>query len=294
MLLLPVITLAVFWVYVNFDSVLISFKDANGNYTFDNFRMVWQGFVDKDMYGWSLKGTLGRTVLMWFLISVVSLIPSMFSSYVLYRKIPGAFVFRIIFVIPMVLAGLVWTMVMKYLVGLNGPVMTVLEAIGIQLPEEALYNGLLGSSQTAFPTIVIITLFPYVIGFNIVTTGAYARIPTELFEVGKIEGFGFIKEFFKVAVPLIWPTLVITVISSLAAIFSYEGGVFLYTMGSYDTQTMGFYLYYMVFLMAGNADAQTPFYGYAAAVGLTLTVMTIPIVLFGKFVLERAVETVEY
>lgn len=115
MLLLPVITLLVFWLYINLDSILIAFKDANGKITFDNFKMVWQGFVDKDIYGWSLKATLGRTVLMWFLISVVGLVPSMFSSYVLYRKIPGAFVFRLVFVIPMVLSGLIWTMVMKYL-----------------------------------------------------------------------------------------------------------------------------------------------------------------------------------
>lgn len=294
MLLLPVITLLVFWLYINLDSILIAFKDANGKITFDNFKMVWQGFVDKDIYGWSLKDTLGRTVLMWFLISVVGLVPSMFSSYVLYRKIPGAFVFRLVFVIPMVLSGLIWTMVMKYLVGLDGPVMSLLSALGVNLPEEVFYNGLLGCSQTAFATIVIITLVPTFIGFNIVTTGAFTRIPTDLFEVGKIEGIGFIKEFFKIAVPLIWPTLVITVISSLSGIFSYEGGVFLYTMGTYDTQTMGFYLYYLVFLIAGNADAQTPFYGYASAVGLTLTLMTIPIVLFGKIVLERAVETVEY
>ena len=291
---LPLIFFIVFWVYVNVDSILLAFKDANGVFTLANFGTVFDAFVNVDMYGWNLGSMLGRTVLMWFCINILCVLPSMFSSYVLYKKILGAFIFRIIFMIPTILAGIVWVMVMKHMVGLGGPIMEAMEALGIPISEEAQYNGLLGATASAFWTILFLNIFPKIIGFNIIITGAYARIPEDLFEVGRLEGVGFIKEFFKVSVPLIWPTIIVAMITNFATICTFEGGVFLYTKGNYETATMGFYIYYMTFMISGSADVMTPFYGYPAAVGVVLTCITIPIVLFGKYVLERAVETVEY
>ncbi len=291
---LPLIFFIVFWVYVNIDSILLAFKDANGVFTFGNFKTVFDAFGGLDMYGWNLADTLGRTVLMWFCVNILCVLPSMLSSYILYKRIWGAFVFRIIFMIPTILAGIVWVMVMKHMVGFGGPVMKVMEGMGVPIPLEAQYNGLLGSKESAFITILVINIFPKIIGFNIIITGAYARIPEQLFEVGKLEGFGFIKEFFKVSVPLIWSTVVVAMITNFATICTFEGGVFLYTKGNYDTATMGFYIYYMTYMISGSADVMTPFYGYPAAVGVVLTCITVPIVLFGKYILERAVETVEY
>ena len=157
-----------------------------------------------------------------------------------------------------------------------------------------LLSGLLGDASSAFSTISLINIMPHIVGFNIIITGAYARIPNDLFEVGKLEGHGFINEFFTVSVPLIWPTIVISMITNLATIITFDGSVFLYTKGQNDTATMGFYLYYMTYMIAGSADVMNPFYGYPAAVGVVATAITIPIVILGKYVLEKAVETVEY
>ena len=168
------------------------------------------------------------------------------------------------------------------------------ERFGVEMPLDVQTNGLLFSSKTAWPTIMLINIVPHLIGFNMIITGAYARIPEQLFEVGRLEGFKFISEFFRVAVPLVWQTVVVCMISNLAVIFTYHGDVFLYSKGTNDTGTMGFYLYYLTWQLAGSADTMNAFYGYPAAIGVTLTFMTIPIVLFGKYVLERAFPPVEY
>lgn len=291
---LPFLFFLVFWVYVNISSIYLAFVDSFGEISLKNFGMVINGIKDKDMYGWNLGQVFGRTIRLWFYVNILCVLPSMFSSYVLYKKIIGAYVFRVIFMIPTILGGLVWVMIMKNMVASTGPVIPVLESLGIDFNNGVLESGLLGDVSSAFPTVAIINVLPHIVGFNIIITGAYARIPTELFEVGKLEGHGFINEFFTVSVPLIWPTIVISMITNLASIITFDGNMFLYTKGQNETATMGFYIFYMTQQIAGSADVMNPFYGYPAAVGVFVTVITVPIVLFGKYVLEKAVETVEY
>ncbi len=290
----PFLFFLVFWLYVNLDSILMAFKDANGAFTFDNFKTVYKSFLTEDMYGWNLGKVFGRTILLWFLVNVVCVIPSMFSSYVLYKKIPGASIFRVMLMIPVILAGIIWVMVMKYMVGLNGPVMTVLQKIGVEFAPEILESGLLGSEKSAFITLCLLNMFPHFISLNLIISGAYAKIPNDLFEVGRLEGLTFIKEFMKISVPLIWPTVVVSMITNFATVFTFDGGVFLYTQGARETATMGFYIYYMTYMIAGSASTMNPFYGYPAAVGVTLTAMTVPVVLFGKYFLEKLIEPVEF
>lgn len=292
---IPFLFFLVFWVYVNFSSVVIAFQDDFGKFTIQNFSDVFNAFADKDMYGWNFGAVLWRTVRLWFYVNLLCVLPSLFSTYVLYKKIPGHYVFRVIFMIPTVLAGIVWAMIMKNMVSVGGPILLLAEAFGIEIPYEISVTGsLLASSLTAYITIVIINLIPHIIGFNMIISGAYARIPQELFEVGKLEGVNFVREFFAVSMPMVWPTIVVAMISNLSTIFTLEGNVFLYTMGNYETGTMGFYIYYLTYRIAGNADTGFVSYGYPAAIGLTITCFTIPVVLFGKYVLKKMVETVEY
>ena len=183
---------------------------------------------------------------------------------------------------------------MKYLVSVDGPILAVAEQFGWKIPLEVQWNGLLGSPKTAYPTILVLNVVPHLVGFNMIITGAYARIPEQLFEVGKLEGLGFISEFFRIAVPLVWQTVVVCMISNLAVMFTVEGNVFLYTRGGYETATGGFYLYYLQWQLAGSAATMNAFYGYPAAIGMVFTIITIPVVLFGKMVLEKAIPPVEY
>lgn len=290
----------VFWVYVNFNSILLAFQDDYGNFTFDNIIKVFKTFtgeVDEEYITsipmQSLGSILGRTVLLWFLVNVVCVLPSMLASYILYKKIVGHYVFRMIFMIPTILAGIVWVSIMKKMVDPSGPVIAIGKLLGINFSDEVLTSGLLVSLKTSFKTIVVLNVLPHIVGFNMIISGAYARIPGELFEVGRLEGIGFFEEFFRVAVPLVWPTVVVCMIGNLATVFTFDGQVYLYTELQYNTGTIGSYLYLLTAKIS-NSNLRVNSYGYPAAVGVVLTVMTVPAVLIGKYVLERAIEPVEY
>jgi ABC-type sugar transport system permease subunit len=297
---IPFVFFLVFWVYVNLDSILLAFQDDYGNFTFRNIEKVFKTFTgeEEELYinsvpVQSLGSILGRTVLLWFLVNVVCVLPSMLSSYILYKKIFGHYVFRMIFMIPSILAGIVWVAIMKKMVDPSGPIIAIAQSLGVSVSDEVATSGLLVSLDTSFATIVVLNVLPHIVGFNIIISGAYARIPGELFEVGRLEGVGFIHEFFRVAVPLVWPTVVVCMIGNLATIFTFDGQVYLYTELQYNTGTIGSYLYLLTASIS-NSNLQVNSYGYPAAVGVVLTVMTIPAVLIGKYGLERAVEPVEY
>ncbi len=296
LLALPLLQFLIFWLYVNGNSIVLAFKDGTGAWTLDNFKVLFSSLAKKDTdpYGWFVGPILGRTVLLWFVVNVVCTPALVLSTYVLYKKIPGHYFFRVVFAVPVILGAIVWTSLMRALVDVNGPILAIAKGLGMELSAET-QRGLLLNEKTAFFTIVIITVIPNLVGCNIVLTGAYTRIPPEIFESGKIDGVGFLREFITIAVPLVWPTLVVQFIGILSLIFTTDGNVFLYTMGAKETGTMGFYIYYMTYRIAttSSADGVNAF-GYPAAVGLFLTLITLPVVLLGRRFLERAFEPVEY
>lgn len=293
MILIPVVQFAIFWVYVNLDSILLAFQDQNGQFTWDNFEALFEAFKTTDMYGWNVGKILGRTTFLWFIVNIVCTPLIMFSTYILYKKIFLHHTFRTIFAIPGILGAIVWTTLMRYFVSAGGPILEIAQILNIDVPQQVIHNGLLGTEETAFPTLIFITVIPHIIACDIILTGAFSRIPPEVFESAQLDGCSFIREFIAIAVPMVWPTIVINLIGVLSTIFTTDGNVFLYTKGQFETGTMGFYLYYMVYRISNSVVGQNAF-GYPAAVGLFLTVITIPVVLVGRNLLEKAYEPVEY
>ena len=136
-------------------------------------------------------------------------------------------------------------------------------------------------------------LLPGFFGFNFVVSGAFSRIPEDLFEVGRLDGVGFIREFFTISIPLIWGTLVVMITGWFASLFLSDNGSFLYTGGQYGTACMG---YYMFILQKGIADegGKAGLLGYPAALGFCFTLITVPAVLIGRRIMESFYVDVAY
>jgi ABC-type sugar transport system permease subunit len=139
----------------------------------------------------------------------------------------------------------------------------------------------------------VLNCLPAFFAFNFVISGAFARIPEDLFEVGKLEGIGFVKEFFVISIPLIWGTLVISITGWFASVFTADNGAFLYTSGEYNTATMGYYFFILKKEISDSAGAET-LYGYPSALGFTITLITVPIVLVSRHFLEKLYVDVAY
>lgn len=294
-LLVPVVFFLVFFVYVNFDQFIQAFN-VDGNFSLGNFAELFNEWGPNYIHGWNLWEVEWRSIQI-YLIGWIFWFPGVMSNYVLFKKIWGHYVFRAIFTIPTVLSGVVTVLIYKNMVNVGGPLFLLAEAIFGELPASAYLSGLMGATETAWTTLLILHFLPHFVGFNLVQTGAYARIPNELFEVGRIDGLGFVREFMTMAIPLTWSTMQIGFITGVAGMLLGDCGVFLWTQGQHETATMGFYMYWQTYLISGqggSAIARDDAYGYPAALGLFFTAILVPMSLLTRKLCGSLIEEVSY
>ena len=289
MVALPVIQFCIFWIYVNFDSILMGFKDEMGGWSLANFERFLKDFN---------KGVISRAMIN----SLINLAVAEFItlplivvlSYLLYKKCYGSAVFRVLFYLPSLISSVVMTALFASLVtpsGLDpGPVLSLLQKIGVKIDDALLKYGLLGTDATAFFTIMLYCLWTGV-GVNLVLlSGALARAPQDLFEAAKIDGAGMFAEFWYVVVPVLWPTITTLFIFNLAGCFIMYMPVMLLTDGLFNTQTVGYYIINHTIQSHGNTSGL----GYPAAVGLVFTAITMPIILLVKWGFNKLSEAIEF
>lgn len=291
LILFPVAQFLVFWVFVNASSIALAFQDDFGKLTWNNFETVKNAFVYQDQFGINLKDSLVRSWILWLVGEGICFPISLITTYVLTRKIAGHYIFRICYIVPSLMGAIIWTLLIKEMVRGEGPITLLVKSFGLDPYSLAGTEGLLWDEATAFATIVSVRAVMGFVGNNAVLTGAYTRVPTELFESAELDGAGFFTEMFRIAIPCIWPTICTLLTFALCSIFTCDYNVYLFTngQGNNETSTIGFQLFNLTYqLKEGNAS-----YGYPAALGVVLTMITLPVVLAGKALLERMSENVE-
>ena len=275
LLALAVINFIVFWVIVNFSSILLAFQDANGNWSMSNFEL----FFDEIGTAGSVMAQATKNTLVFFGSSILVQFPlSVLFSYFLYKKVAMYKFFRVIFFLPSIISAVVLTSLYRYL--LTGPVVELLRLFGMSRPP-----ALLADSRYALWSIVIYGLWT---GFGtnmILFNGAMARIPQDVVEYGHLEGVGFFRELFQIVIPLIWPTLSTVLLLACVGIFTASGPILLFTEGAFNTYTISYWIYEQTIRAS---------YEYASAVGLVFTLVGLPIVLFVRWLLDRIGTDVEY
>lgn len=293
-ILFPCVQFIIFWVYCNSLSIGLAFTNTRGEFTLGNFDTVYRAFVSTDNYGFNLTSSLVRSLIVWCISHVICFPVSLITVYVLSCKIRGHYVYRVFYMLPSLIGSIIWSAIIKSIFQWDGPIIAIFETIGINLPQEAVRNGLLGCESTAFPSLCVLTLVMGLVGNSPVLTGAFTRVPEELFESAELDGAGFWTQYFKIAIPCIWSTITTLLIFAFCSIFTADCGVFLYSNGTGEPgmSTIGFQLFYLTYQIS-MAGAGSEAYGYPAALGLTLTLMTLPVCLISKHVLEKINEGVE-
>lgn len=291
---LPVLQFAVFWIYVNISSIMLTFQNPDGEFTFANIKAVFRAFNSIDRYGLDLSRSLKNSVKIWTLGFFVTFPLSVITTYVLQRRIIGHYVWRICYIIPGLLGSVIWINLVKYMFAYDGIVVELLIKMGVELPEKVLLGGLLNAEETAMSSVILLNFIMGLAGNNVVLTGAFSRIPEELYESAALDGAGFWTECFRIGIPCVWSTIAMLLTFKLTGIFTADNGVFLYTNGTGEPgmSTVGFHLYFMQYKISLTGAGRASF-GYPAALGFVLTMMTMPIVLIGRRLLENAQEAVE-
>ena len=293
---LPVIQIAIFFFYVNFSAIAMSFQDEYGKWSLESFNRVFEAFrTHSDKLNYDPWKMLGNSVTIWVIQNIFGFAVSILTSYILTRHMIGSKLFRLTFYLPGIVGAVVFSSVMKEMYMRGGVVFELIKNMGVDLPAQALKNGLLGADETAFVTLMWQIFILTIAGGNMIVARAYMKIPKEIFESCELEGCGLFRETFQIAVPCVWPTLSTLIIFSLCSILTADYSMYLYSDGSgkKGMVSIGFYFYRYQVAMSTAPDPQY-LYGYVSAFGMLMTIITIPIVIVSKKILAKLQENVEF
>lgn len=283
MLAIPLLQWLVFFVYVNIDSVIMSFQTMNYNtgkieWTLNNYKRF--------IYEWNalpqIKNAVSNSILAGINNMVLILI-SLILSYFFYKKIPGRKVFRVIYFLPSIISIVIYTMVFKFMFDTNvGPINILLQKLGVAVTDLPTWFG---DTKLAFPLVLIYCLWVGT-GYNILILGAaMENLPEDVMEYSRLEGVGRICELFQIVVPMIWPTLAVSILGSVTTIFTLFIQVELLTEGGPgdSSQTIAYLINGLI--KGANADLE-----WGAAMGLCFTIIATPIIILLKKLLDKVGE----
>jgi len=267
---LPIIQFLIFYVGVNFQSILLAFQKYDGKTTsfyFDkqdlwvNFKKVFEELTETNTLLIALKNSL----ILWGATSIIGTVAAVFFSYYIYKQKGTGRFFRFILFIPSILPAILLAIVFKLFTGDVIPVLfdapKVLEA----------------APDVRFTAVVFYTVW---IGFGtqiLLYTGTMEQISPAVIEAGQIDGVTPMKELWYIVIPEVIPTVGTFLVAGVAGAFMNQANLYNFygQTASSDNYTLGYYMFSMVQknIELGYGEA---FYPYASAVGLCCTLLAVP------------------
>ncbi|MBQ4097743.1 MAG: sugar ABC transporter permease [Clostridia bacterium] len=304
LLIIPVLHLIVFYFYVNFSSFALAFTDRYGDFTLGNFEAFlttfFSGGVDSQGGG-NPSLSLRNSLIIYWIGFIVGNSVGLITTYMLTMHIAGSKFFRVCLHVPGLIGGVVSVSINQGLLAYDGPITQVIFALfGKDNFNFAVQDGgLLAHESTAFLTLLIWNQWGAIGGGGMVLAGAFKRIPQEVFEAASLDGCGFLRETFQIAVPCAWPTISTSLIFGFCGMFTADLNFYLYSGGqnAHGMTSMGSYLYRYQALIAGAIDAGGNYdwlYGYVSAAGMIITAITVPCAFLGRYVLSKFIEDVSF
>jgi len=277
---LPLLQICIFYFYVNFNSILLSFQKYSkltDTFTFDfgvNFSEIWYDLTKQTI----LLDAFKNSVIVWIFTSGVGTFLSILFSYYIFKKWPGAKTFKFFLFLPTVLPSILLVGVYNFFVtdavpGYMG------EIFNIKIQPLFSYKSVL----------------PPVIFFNVLTcfgaqlliyTGAMDQIAPEVLEAGQVDGVTSTREFFSIVLPMILPTISTFIVASVATLFTNQANLFSFFGSSgvnltTNDYTLGYYLFMLV-----ERDGESS-YTYASALGIICTMIAFPLTMFVRWLLNK-------
>ncbi len=279
----PLLQFLIFYIGVNLNSFALAFQEFDINNEglnfvgFDNlwvnFKSVFRNFKENDF----MLKAFNNSILAYLLGLFVGLTLALLFSYYLCKKYFMSKFFKVILFLPFIISSITLVIIYKYFVEQAIPAF-VLQFSGKEI------EGLLSNLDTEFITILFFSIWT---GFGIQTLiygSAMSGISNDIVDAAKIDGVTPMREFLYIDVPMIMPTIAVFVVSSTATIFVNQMNLFSFygtDASNYDIWTIGYYMY------RGVAAEPMSSYPYYAAFGLVMTMITIPVTLIIRALMNK-------
>lgn len=172
--------------------------------------------------------------------------------------------FRTAIFVPVITSLIVWSIVWKYMLATDsGFINQILQLFGVTGPAW-LYNP-----DLAMPAVIVTSVLKNV-GLNMVLfIAALQQVPTHLYEAAKIDGAGRTSMFFNVTLPMITPTVFLTVMMTIIGSLKVFGQIYVMTQGGpgSSTKVLVYYIWEKAFKLYE--------FGYASSLAFVLFFITL-------------------
>ena len=285
--LYPLLHFALFYVYVNLEMILMSFKTYEVSKSglgiverwvgFDNFRHVFDVILHPEHHynPQTQKAmvdalrTMFPQTFAFFAMSLSFMPCGVLFAYYIYKNYPLSGLFRVILYLPNIVSGIVMT-------------------IMFQLIFREIFKMEMG--------FIHLVMYNFIMGFGlnvVMYTSAMCGIDPSIPESCELDGASAIKEFWFVSVPMIFPTIITFFVSALAGMFGQSAHLFTFygeTAADKGFLTIGYFMY----INQIKSDIIETSYHYVcmnysqlSAMGLMFTVIIVPITLTTRRLLEK-------
>jgi oligogalacturonide transport system permease protein len=186
---------------------------------------------------------------------------SLLIAVILNMKLRGINFFRTAYYIPSILGSNVAIAVLwKFIFQSDGLANQVIQAFGGQPV------SWFGDSYPALMTIVLLRVWEFGSTMVIFLAGLQS-IPTELYEAASVDGCTKFRQFFKITIPLLSPTIFYNLVMQLIAAFQEFNGPYLITKGGPQNGT------YLLPMLIYDETFHSYKMGYAAAMSWILFII---------------------
>lgn len=220
--------------------------------------------------------SIGNTLIFLIIHIPLQIIVSLFLAEILNQKIKLRGIFRGAFFLPVIVSGVVVTILWQQLYGFDmGLLNRILTGIGLGKV------GWLVDPKIAMPSIALMATWKNVGLYIILFLVGLQTVPAQYYEAADLEGATHLQKFFKITLPMINPTIFMVVILSTIGGFSLFIEPYIMTGGGPLNSTMsavlyiykqGFFYYHM---------------GYAATLGLFFALIILAVVVIQKKFIEK-------
>lgn len=280
---LPLVQFTIFYLFVNFNSLLLSFKNyeiINGELTQSYAGLTHILWAYKSLFTEPIFAYCLRNSVIFYLLNMVSgTVFSLSFSYYIYKKRSCSNFFKAMLYLPAIVSSMVLSIVFKYFFNLGIPAIVRMIA----------NVNILGWTDTFEIEYLMVIIYNFIItlGNNmLIYTGTMASISDSSIEAAQIDGVNKYQEFWYIVIPSIFRTLSLFLVTNILTIFNGQGNIFNFfgQKASEKLYTFGYYLYVQVLGANGDLVLFPPI----AAVGLALTFIAIPVMftlrwLFNKY-----------
>lgn len=263
MMAFPLLQFVIMWIGVNINSILLAFKEINVDYTYEwtliQFSRVFYDITADTV----VREGLINSAIFWFFTTIVTFPTSLAISYYLYRNYKFARYIKTVLFLPSVISGTVTAVVIYQLFDRAYPYI-----VNALFGEQVM--GLLTNPETQLVALIGYQTFYGLAGNFIFLSSAMSGIDPSISEAARIDGASAVQEFFRVTLPMIWPTMSIFLVMTTISIFTGDYGMYTFykIAGVTGINTMGF------IFTRGLTEFGEIRWPYYSALGLVLTVLS--------------------